>query len=91
MQWLKRGLCGIDLRKHTYIVAIFDVLLSIAAMIMGFLVIINPEKYISTGGHPPEQSVANETYSEFEAAAGNETQVKEIQDGVFLSPEEFTT
>ena len=46
MRWLKKGLCGMDLHKQTYIVAVFDLLVSAAIMVMGFVVIIYPEKYI---------------------------------------------
>ena len=35
-----------DLHKQTYIVAVFDLLVSAAIMVMGFVVIIYPEKYI---------------------------------------------
>lgn len=51
MRWLTRGMCGIDLRKHTYIVAAFDILFSVAGIVMGFVVIVYPENYVS--GYPP--------------------------------------
>jgi len=51
MKWLKRGICGIDLRKHTYIVAAFDLFFSVAGIVMGFIVIIYPENYVSQ--YPP--------------------------------------
>ena len=86
MAWLKRGLCGMDLRKHTYIIASLDILLSVAAMIVGFLVIINPEKYISAG----EANMAvNETLGELVAADGNVTEAEQIEEGVIGSPEQF--
>lgn len=51
MHWVKKGLCGISLKKHTYCVVSLDMVISIAMMVLGFVVILYPERYIS---HPDE-------------------------------------
>jgi len=82
-----------DLRKHTYIVASFDLLISAAAMILGFVVIIYPERYIrQTDLDGLTQEFINETTSEIEVAmenGANDTEVQDIQNGVIASPEQF--
>ena len=98
MRWLKRGLCGIDLRKHTYIVAGFDLLLSVAGIIVGFLVIIHPENYISKVSSLDAEGAAvvdNETatvaanINETSAAATITVAGEADKDGVFSTPEQF--
>jgi len=93
MKWLKRGLCGMDLRKHTYIVATFDLFISVAAMIMGFVVIIYPEQYV-TGGvevHQLTQELINETQSDVPVAIlfGNSSDVKRVREEITASREQF--
>ena len=82
-----------DLRKHTYIVASFDLLISAAAMILGFVVIIYPERYIrQTDLDGLTKEFINETTSEIEVAmenGANDTEVHDIQNGVIASPEQF--
>lgn len=99
MRWLKKGFCGTSLKKHTYFVVSFDMALSIGAMLLGFVVIVYPEKYISMPdsvdddfSRAAEEMVemfVNETNTEISAAANNSEVIEEIKNGNISSHERF--
>jgi len=98
MRWLKKGFCGTSLKKHTYFVVSFDMALSIGAMMLGFVVIVYPEKYISLPdihqddfsreAEDVKEKFLNETNAEI-AAAGNSSEVERIESGNISSHERF--
>jgi len=96
MKWLKKGFCGTSLKKHTYFVASLDMAISLGAMILGFVVILYPARYVSQPDIVSsdstqvqidmEEKFSNET-SDLLAAASNITEVDEIEDGEISSAE----
>lgn len=98
MRWLKKGFCGTSLKKHTYFVVSFDLALSIGAMLIGFVVIVYPEKYISMPdvvqddfsqtAEEMEKIFTNETNTEI-AAAVNQSEIERIESGNISSNERF--
>jgi len=95
---VKKGFCGTSLKKHTYFVVSFDLALSIGAMLIGFVVIVYPEKYISMPdvvqddfsqtAEDMEKIFTDETNTEI-AAAVNQSEIERIESGNISSNERF--
>ena len=81
--WAKKGICGIDIRRQTFMIAASYVGLAIIAMIYGFFIIERPERLL-----PPEETtlIANETKQEIDVAESKD-EAEAVENGEIASTE----